>query len=54
MDADKAAELYLKHVKMALTSLLEEAEREGYTTVEQFKGSVHSTLDWISEQEAKV
>lgn len=46
--ADRAAKNYLSSVKIAMVALLEEAEREGYTTAEQFKNSINCNLDYVN------
>ena len=48
--ADRAAKNHLNSVRIAMTNLLEEAEREGYTTAEQFITSIQIDLDFINNR----
>ncbi len=45
MDNEKAASAFLKGSNMSLNTLLNEIESEGYTTIQQVIGSIHSSLE---------
>ena len=44
MDNKKAAEMFLKGSNLALVGLLEEIERDEYTTIDQVKAYISVTL----------
>lgn len=50
-DLKEIGRQYIRNKKEALNSLLEEIEREGYTTVNQIKGSIHGSLDILVDLE---
>ena len=55
MNNEKLAENHIRSTRVALNSVLEEIEREGYETVAQVVGSIQHTLDIVAklEQQSK-
>ena len=51
--ADQLASNYLGNIKIALTALLEEGEREGYTTAKEYEASIRMTLKWVDREQEK-
>ena len=49
-NVDFAARTYLNSVKIAMVALLEEAEREQYTTAEQLIKSNNDNLEYVTAE----
>ena len=49
-ELERLAINYLNNLKSTFIALLEESDREGYTTADQFKKSINNSLDFINEK----